>query len=283
MRSTPRDGARLRQDAARACRRRSSRRCPACPTRRARTLPAAALVLDRVLKRLEPERVVFSALGLREGWLYSAALPRRALSRPAGRRRAARSACRSRACRDFAPGAGRLDGRPLPRRDARRDAARVAVCALSDIAWRDHPDFRAEESFRRLLQFPFIGIDHAERVFIAAAIHARYAGKPDAAWLQPAIGLLSPALRRRAQILGRALRLAYRFSGVARSVLATARLVVEPDCVKLEVASLARAPDSEVVYDRLALLAAAIGVRGYEIIVIDKPRDGPETRRRLAR
>jgi exopolyphosphatase/guanosine-5'-triphosphate,3'-diphosphate pyrophosphatase len=36
-----------------------------------RTTAAAALVLDRLLKRLQPERVVFSALGLREGWLYS--------------------------------------------------------------------------------------------------------------------------------------------------------------------------------------------------------------------
>ena len=39
--------------------------------RRARTTPAAAILLDRVLKRLAPERVVFSALGLREGLLYS--------------------------------------------------------------------------------------------------------------------------------------------------------------------------------------------------------------------
>ena len=43
----------------------------AVPSRRARTLPAAALVLDRTLKRLAPERVTFSALGLREGWLYA--------------------------------------------------------------------------------------------------------------------------------------------------------------------------------------------------------------------
>ena len=57
---------------------------------------------------------------------------------------------------------------------------RLAVCALSDIAWRDHPDVRAEESFRRLLQFPFIGVDHAERTFVALAIHARYAGGADA-------------------------------------------------------------------------------------------------------
>src|SRR5271170_8181775 len=44
---------------------------PGVPERRARTLPAAALTLDRVLKHLNPERVVFSALGLREGFLYS--------------------------------------------------------------------------------------------------------------------------------------------------------------------------------------------------------------------
>jgi exopolyphosphatase/guanosine-5'-triphosphate,3'-diphosphate pyrophosphatase len=44
---------------------------PGVTERRARTLPSAALTLDRVLKHLEPERVVFSALGLREGFLYS--------------------------------------------------------------------------------------------------------------------------------------------------------------------------------------------------------------------
>src|SRR5271157_1268415 len=48
---------------------------PGVSARRARTLPSAALVLDRVLKRLEPERVVFSALGLREGLLYSQLTP----------------------------------------------------------------------------------------------------------------------------------------------------------------------------------------------------------------
>ena len=37
---------------------------PGVADRRARTLPAAALVLDRVIKRLAPERVVFSALGV---------------------------------------------------------------------------------------------------------------------------------------------------------------------------------------------------------------------------
>jgi exopolyphosphatase/guanosine-5'-triphosphate,3'-diphosphate pyrophosphatase len=129
---------------------------------------------------------------------------------------------------------------------------------------------RAEESFRRLLQFPFIGVDHAERAFIAAAIHARYVGRPDAPCLSPAIGLLSPLLRRRAQILGRAILLAYRFSGVVPAMLAGARLDVEADCVRLEVAAAARAPDSEVVGERLKLLAAALGVKRSEIVVAEE-------------
>ncbi|MGC2783176.1 MAG: hypothetical protein WA397_04925, partial [Roseiarcus sp.] len=235
-----------------------------------RTLPAAALILDRVLKHLKPERVVFSALGLREGLLYSQ------LSRE------------ERYLDPLVEGA-QLIGLPLARmpefapelvgwteslfsgESAGEKRLRVAVCALSDIAWRDAPDLRAEESFRRLLEFPFIGVTHPERVFIAAAIHARYVGRPDARWLRPAIKLLTPAERRRAQILGRAILLAYRFSGGVPAVLESARLRIKPDCVRLEVAAAARAPDSEVVTDRLKLLAAAIGVKRSEVVDIDGP------------
>ena len=170
---------------------------------------------------------------------------------------------------DFAPVLAAWTADIFPRETPGDTRLRVAVCALSDIAWRDHPDARTA-SFRRLLQFPFIGVDHAERVFIATAIHARYAGRTDAPWLSPADRLLTPAMRRRAQILGRAILLAYRFSGGVPAVLASARLRIEPQCVRLEVGATARAPDSEVVVDRLKLLAAAIGVRRSEIVVVEE-------------
>ncbi len=51
---------------------------------------------------------------------------------------------------------------------------------------------------------------------------------------------------------------------------ASARPCIEPDCVRLEVAAAARAPDSEVVVERLKLLAAAIGVRRSEIVVVEE-------------
>ena len=83
----------------------------------------------------------------------------------------------------------------------------------------------------------------------------------------PAIDLVSPSGRRRALILGRAIQLAYRFSGAVPAVLASARLRLDPDGVRLEVASAARAPDSEVVADRLRSLAGALGVKRAEIVV----------------
>jgi len=68
--------------------------------------------------------------------------------------------------------------------------------------------------------------------------------------------------------------LAYRFSGGVPALLATARLRLDADRVRLEVGSAARAPDSDVVAERLRLLASAMGVRRSEIVVAD---DAPRT------
>ena len=46
---------------------------------------------------------------------------------------------------------------------------------------------------------------------------------------------------------------------------------IEPDCVSLEVTRAARVPDSEVVADRLKLLAKAAGVRRYEVREVESP------------
>lgn len=237
----------------------------AVPARRARTLPAAALVLDRVLKHLGPERVVFSALGLREGWLY-AQLPEADKYLDPLVEGAQLIGLHSARVPDFAPALIDWTASLFPGETPAETRLRVAACALSDLAWQDHPDLRAAESFRRVMLFPFIGVEHAERVFLAATIHARYGGKPDDADLSPAIDLLPRAIRRRALILGRAMTLAYRLSAGAPSVLADSRLRIETDSVRLEVGKAARVPDSEVVADRLTLLAGAVGVRRHEVV-----------------
>ncbi|MFN0191384.1 MAG: hypothetical protein ACKVP5_05310 [Aestuariivirga sp.] len=238
---------------------------PGLPERRARTLPASALALDRLLKRLAPERIVFSALGLREGWLF-AQLPQaqryldplvegaRLIGTPLAR------------VPRFPSALARWTAQLFPTEVPAEARLRIAACALSDMAWGDHPDFRAEDCFRRLLQFPFIGLDHAERVFIALTLHARYAGKTDAPWLSPAISLLSTGMKTRAFILGRAMLLAHRLSGSVPELLEKSRLVHESDILRLEVAKAARVPDSEVVAGRLKLLAVALGAKRWDIV-----------------
>ncbi len=240
---------------------------PGVPARRAQSLPAAALMLDRVLKRLAPERVVFSALGLREGWLYAQLPePERYLDPLVEGAQAFLPGAR---VPHFAPALVRWTDDLFAGETAPDRRLRVAACAVSDIAWRDDAGVRAAESFLRLLRFPFIGLEHAERAFLASVVHARYAGPADDPALEPAASLLSPALRRRALILGRVLLLGYRLAGSVPEILARARLRIEAGAVRLEVSRAARVPDSEVVGDRLRLVASALGVRRTQVVEVD--------------
>jgi exopolyphosphatase/guanosine-5'-triphosphate,3'-diphosphate pyrophosphatase len=157
----------------------------------------------------------------------------------------------------------------FPGETARDRRLRLAACAVSDIAWRDDAGVRAAESFLRLLRFPFIGIELAERAFVASVVHARYAGPADDPALAPAMAVLSPALRRRALILGRVLLLGYRLAGSVPEILAGARLRIEAGAVRLEVSRAARVPDSEVVGDRMRLVAGALGVRQTFVVEVD--------------
>ena len=101
--------------------------------RRARTLPAAALMLDRVLKRLAPERVVFSALGLREGFLYSQLTTQEQYLDPLveGAQLVGLPLAR---VPDFAPALLPWTAALFPSETTAETRLRVAVCALSEIA-----------------------------------------------------------------------------------------------------------------------------------------------------
>jgi exopolyphosphatase/guanosine-5'-triphosphate,3'-diphosphate pyrophosphatase len=262
----------LEADTARAFAKRLWRLSPAklaalagMPQRRIPTLPAAALVMDRVLKQLSPERVIFSALGVREGWLYEQ-LPVAERYRDPLVEGAQSFGLPQARVPEFAPALVRWTDKLVPDEPPAERRLRLAACALSDIGWRDHRDVQAHECFDRLLQFPFIGVTHAERVFIAATIHARYGGSLDDERLAPAFSLLPRSARRHAQILGRALLLGYRLSGSVPEILDSARLHIDPKLIRVEVGKRARVPDSEVVADRLNLLANALGIRRTEVV-----------------
>ena len=136
---------------------------------------------------------MFSALGLREGWLYSQLAETERYLDPLleGAQLFGLPLAR---VPEFAPALARWTDDLFPGETPADRRLRLAVCALSDIAWRDHPDVRAEESFRRLLQFPFIGLDHAERVVHRGGDPRPLCRQaPTTAGCTPAIGLLARA------------------------------------------------------------------------------------------
>jgi exopolyphosphatase/pppGpp-phosphohydrolase len=139
-------------------------------------VPLAARVLARIVKRMEPKRVVFSAWGLREGHLYSLLSPAERAVDPllAACAEAVRPTSRF-------PEMGEAINAwlaPLfPKEDAKFKRLRHAAALLSDIAWNEHPDYRAEQAVRHALYMPVAGIDHPGRAFVATALHARYGGR----------------------------------------------------------------------------------------------------------
>lgn len=237
---------------------------PDVPSRRIETLSASALVMWRVLRKLRPNRLVFSAFGLREGWLYSQLDEQEKYRDPLLEGALALGLPMARVS-GFSEALSRWTENLFPDETQRDRRLRLSVCALTDIAWRDHQKIRGWQSFERILQFPFIGITHRERAYLATAIMARYAGKANDRAKSIVDGLLTAPEKKKAEILGRTLLLGHRFSASVPEILTHSRLRIEPDAVRLDILDAQSVPDSAAVQSRLQQLAKTAGIRKAEI------------------
>jgi len=228
--------------------------------RRSDTLPYAALVLERLLRRARPARVVFSAYGLREGFLYDQLPPEERGRDPL-----------LSACEDHARRIGRFEpSRALINwtaplfagEDRTTERLRIAACMLSDLGWSDHPDYRAEHAFLRALRMPYGGIDHSERAFLGLALYGRYTGRFDDPILAPARDLTTEAQRRRALVLGLTLRLAHTLTGGVVALLEQAPLRLVGNRLELTLPGDAADLTGDVVQRRLDALANALDLKG---------------------
>jgi exopolyphosphatase/guanosine-5'-triphosphate,3'-diphosphate pyrophosphatase len=136
---------------------------------------------------------------------------------------------------------------------------RHAACWMSDIGSHDHPEYRAEEAFTRVLRQPGVGLSHSTRAFLALTVALRYEADIQAPFLQPARALLGPAALGRAATLGAALRLAYVLSAGTPELLADAVLRLEGPRLLLRLIG-AGVFEGEGVQRRLDHLAATLGV-----------------------
>jgi exopolyphosphatase/guanosine-5'-triphosphate,3'-diphosphate pyrophosphatase len=201
----------------------SLEKMPGVSRRRIDTLPLACLALDRLLAALKPRNVVFSAFGLREGFYYQRLSEAERARHPLIAFAEEQGADWRRF--DLAPSeifdwltpifAGETEAERI---------LRIAACHLSDISWNDHPDYRAEQAYVRVLHLPAPGMSHRDRAILAMTMAYRYKSDAKAAMLDTAMRLSDSKGRTFAKRLGTCLRLAYNLSGGAPGLLPRVQL-----------------------------------------------------------
>jgi exopolyphosphatase / guanosine-5'-triphosphate,3'-diphosphate pyrophosphatase len=222
----------------------------------------AALVLEHIVRIARPRQVVISALGVREGLLYS-------LLDPQERSRDALLAAAQdlNLLRSRSP----LNGEELIAWTDRFMASsgldetadekryRHAACLLADIGWRAHPDYRGEQSLNIIAHAAFVGIDHPGRAYLALAVFFRHVGLIDDELSPRLRELVSPRMLDRARVLGAALRVGNLVSAAMPGILPRTPMAVEHGRLVLRLENDLAALAGERLFNRLRQLARLVG------------------------
>ncbi|MBO6781981.1 MAG: Ppx/GppA family phosphatase [Alphaproteobacteria bacterium] len=228
------------------------------PKARAATLPVAASVLQRLIAHTGARQVVFSALGIREGKVYQ----------ELGKKERAVDPLIA-ACEDVALRESRFArmGRsvfdwiaPLfPDEDAADERLRLAACLLSDIGWHEHPDYRAEQVYFRILRLPLLAMTHEEKTRVALAVYRRYGGSMNDQALRAAEALLDEDDMTWGRQVGAALRFTETLTAGNSDLLDGIQLRMNGKTVTLKLKNGHTALVGDVVRNRFAALARQFG------------------------
>ena len=211
-------------------------------------LPFGAAVLGEILRQGRPRRVVISALGVREGYLYSQltmACEDLAVLR-------ARSPRHSAELIGWTGDLFRVMGIEETPEERR---LRTAACLLADISWRAHPDYRGDQAVAIVGNSAFSGIDHAGRGYLALVLYYRYAGFVDAEQTPHVRELVPTRLKSQARFLAAMLRLAYVLSASMPGVIPRISFTLEGECLVMHLPRDLVDLDGQRVRRRFAQLA----------------------------
>jgi exopolyphosphatase/guanosine-5'-triphosphate,3'-diphosphate pyrophosphatase len=226
-------------------------------------LPGATALLAGVVRLLEPNELVTSIYGLREGLLFDQLSdaerhedPLIAATRFEGER-LTRFPFHGDALADWiAPVfAGQSDG------DARLCRA---ACLLSDSVWNVNPEYRADHALDLALDGSWPGVVASDRAVIAAALWTVHAGKRTLPEMLS--NLAKPGALAQAVVWGLAIRLAQRLDGGTGGALANSRIEGGDNILCLRLSGQAVRLQSNSVQRRLQALAEALGYGRSEIV-----------------
>jgi exopolyphosphatase/guanosine-5'-triphosphate,3'-diphosphate pyrophosphatase len=178
-------------------------------------LPFGAVTLQEVLRRMKPEKIVFSALGVREGFLYSLLDEEAAKADPLieGARELSILRARSPAhAQELADWTGKMFPVFGVKENANGKRYRIAACLLADISWRAHPDYRGLQALNIISNGAFLSVSHPGRAYIALTTYYRYEGLRDSGVSKNLAEIATDKYIFRSKLLGAILRVLYLFS-----------------------------------------------------------------------
>ncbi len=231
---------------------------PSISRRRLESVPYASELLRRVLRVGRPSQIVWSSYGLREGFVFEQ-LPEKERAKDPLLTTAQELGKEGR-FPNFAKDILRWTDGLFPDDDEGWRRLRTAACHLSDLCWREHPDYRARQALWRIMHFPFAGVDHAERAYLACAVFIRYGGAAKEDVAENAMTLLLAKAKRRSRMLGLAMRLAYTLSAGVSGLLERTALRLDGNELRLLLPDDGTVPSGEAVERRFDALVAAADV-----------------------
>ena len=236
-------------------------------------LPYGAAVLLEIIAAMKPSKVVVSALGVREGFLYSLLSPQEQRADPlisAAEELAllrARSVTHARELADWTGHSFSVFGIDETEEEMRY---RRAACLVADIGWRAHPEYRGTQSLNIIAHASFIGVDHPGRAFLALTNYFRHEGVFNDAGAAEIAALATPRYLERARLLGAMMRVVYLLSASMPGVIPRLKWERRPNdslalVVPREFATLA----GERPAGRMAQLAR-VASRRLELVIGDE-------------
>ncbi|MBI4920734.1 MAG: Ppx/GppA family phosphatase [Devosia nanyangense] len=232
-------------------------------------VPYGAAVLAEVLRVGKFDSVVFSALGVREGYLYGLLSPEEQNVDPLLQGAEEISILRSRSpahAADLIEFTGDFMAAIHVKETAEEARLRTVACYLSDIGWRGHPDYRGEQSVDMVAYGSLAGVDHPGRAFLAEVLAVRYMGLKHRSLSQPLMALAGPAANMKARLLGATFRVAYPMSAAMPGVLPRAHFSLESGRLRLHLPQDLAFLAGEHLEGRLDQLAGVAGIKSSEIV-----------------
>ena len=227
---------------------------------RREVLPYGALVLERLLRTLEPSQVIFSVFGIREGLLFAqlnaherAKDPLICFAEDFARMRSRSLEHARELCRWTDP----LFSDPSQPETHEERRLRYAACLMSDIGWRAHPDYRGDQSLNILAHASLGGIDHQGRIFLALSVYYRHVGPGEGGdeLSERLKALVQKRAHKRARVVGAAIRTAHMLSVGVAGVIDETPLSLEPGRLVLTLPKAYAGLDGERLRRRLESLA----------------------------